>query len=78
MNVEQYNCNIDVLSALLWQDNESVNLIGLLKAKQAWYQENHCDFWNNWVVDVFDLNTANEFGLRVWSEILNISLFGVN
>lgn len=74
-NVEQYNCSIDVLGALLWQDNDAVNLSGLLNAKQAWYQENHCDFWNDWVVNVFDLNTANEFGLRVWSEILNVPLF---
>ncbi len=75
MNIEQYECTIDLISAILWEDNDAVNLQGLINAKQAWYQENHCDFWNDWITDVFDLNTANAFGLRVWAEILNIPLF---
>ena len=49
-----------------------------MELKQAWYQEKHCDFWNNWVIDVFDLRTANEFGLSVWSVILDVKIFGQN
>ncbi len=78
MNIKEYNCNINLLSALLWQDDNTVNLKGLLEAKQSWYQKNHCEFWENWQRDVFDLNTANDFGIRVWSEILNIQLFATN
>ncbi len=76
MNIFNYNCSINLLTALLWQDNDAVNTQALLQAKQDWYQRNHCDFWNDWVVNIFDLNTANEFGLRVWSEILDLPLFG--
>ena len=76
MTIRNYECSVDLLRVLLWQDNESVNLQQLLTLKQNWYNTNHCEFWNNWVVDVFDLRTANEFGLRVWSEILNVPLFG--
>ncbi len=76
MNIFEYDCSIDVLSALLWQDNDAVNTQALLEAKQRWYQENHCDFWNDWIVNVFDLNTANAFGLKVWSDILDLPLFG--
>ncbi len=75
MRIQEYNCSIDLLSSALWQDNEAVNLQELLRLKQQWYQENHCDFWNDWVRDVFDLNTANDFGLQVWSRILGIELY---
>ncbi len=76
MTIRNYQCSIDLLQVILWQDNESTNLQQLLTLKQNWYNENHCDFWNNWVRDVFDLRTANNFGLRVWSEILDVPLFG--
>ena len=73
--VHEYNCSVDLLSAVLWQDNEATNLQGLLNLKQEWYNTNHCGFWNDWIVDVFDLNTANAFGLQVWSKILNLELY---
>ncbi len=76
MTIRNYQCSIDLLQVILWQDNEATNLQQLLTLKQNWYNENHCDFWNNWVRNVFDLRTANDFGLRVWSEILNVPLFG--
>jgi len=70
-----YKCEIDLLSAIDWQRGNAEKLNELLRLKQAWYDENHCSFWNNWAVDVFDLRTANEFGLSVWSVILDLPLF---
>lgn len=72
-----YECTIDLDKALDWQRSKAPNLKALIQKKQAWYEANHCDFWNNWVVDVFNLDTANEFGLSVWSIILDEPLFGV-
>lgn len=76
--IKDYECEIDALKAILWQDENHSNIRSLIEKKQAWYQENHCDFWNSWVTDVFDLNTANDFGLRVWSEILDLPLYATN
>lgn len=70
-----YKCEIDIKRAIDWQRGNATNLNKLLSLKQEWYELNHCAFWNNWVVDVFDLRTANEFGLAVWSVILDIPLF---
>ena len=78
VDIRNYQCTIDLIRVLGWQDNAAENLLALLQAKQDWYQANHCDFWNDWVRDVFDLRTANEFGLRVWSIILNVPIFGTN
>ena len=52
--IRNYQCSIDLLRVILWQDNESVNLQQLLTLKQNWYNFNHCDFWNNWIVDLQD------------------------
>lgn len=74
-NIKEYECSVDLLQSVLWQDNDAVNLQALLQAKQDWYQANHCDFWNNWIADVFNLDTANLFGLKVWSDILDLPLY---
>lgn len=72
--VQQFDCSVDLLKALLWQHNNAHALESLIRSKQAWYTENQCDFWNNWYRDVFNIDTANEFGLSVWSRILGVPL----
>lgn len=72
--VQQFDFSVDLMEALLWQHNNAVRLNALSRAKNAWYQENSGDFWTAWVRDVFDLRTANLFGLRVWSIILDLPL----
>ncbi len=70
-----YKCEIDLLSAIDWQRGSAEKINKLIQLKQDWYDTNYCDFWNDWVKDVFDLRTANEFGLSVWSIILDLPLF---
>lgn len=72
--IQQFDYSVDLMEALLWQHNNAVRLNALSRAKNAWYQENSGDFWEAWVRDVFDLRTANMFGLRVWSIILDLPL----
>lgn len=72
--VQQFDCSVDLLKALLWQHDNAEKLKALVAAKQAWYQDNQCDFWESWYRDVFNLETANEFGLSVWSRILGLPL----
>lgn len=70
-----YKCEIDLTKSIDWQRGSATKLNQLIQLKQQWYENNHCGFWNNWVTDVFDLRTANEFGLSVWSIILDLPLF---
>lgn len=70
-----YECTIDLDKALDWQRSKAPMLQELILKKQAWYEANHCAFWNNWVTDVFNLDTANEFGLSVWSIVLDEPIF---
>lgn len=68
--IQEFDYTVNVQQALLWQYNEAVNLQAIVKNKQAWYDSNQTQFWENWYRDVFNLQTANIFGLSVWSIIL--------
>lgn len=74
MKIQEFDFSVDLLRALLWQYNDAARLQSLLEQKQAWYDLNQSDFWDAWVRDVFDLRTANDFGLSVWAIILNVPL----
>ena len=70
-----YKCELNLSTAIDWQRGGAEKINKLIKLKQDWYNDNYCGFWNNWVKDVFDLRTANEFGLSVWAIILDLPLF---
>lgn len=75
--VRAFDFSVDLLRNVLWQYDATHNLRGLIAQKESWYTEEHTEFWNDWIVDVFDLNTANDFGLSVWAVILGIPLIVV-
>lgn len=70
--IQALDFSVDVMSALLWQYNDAARLESLLTQKQAWYDVNQSAFWSGWIRDVFDLRTANDFGLSVWAIILDL------
>lgn len=73
--IQEFDFSVNLLRAILWEYNDATNLQGILNAKDAWYVENQTDFWNDWITDVFDLRTANQFGLVVWGIILGMQLY---
>jgi len=75
MNIQQIDFSIDLLKVIPWQYDGAPNLRGLLQKKQDWYTKNHEEFWKDWERNVFSLRTANDFGLNVWSIILNLPLY---
>ena len=72
--VQEIDANANLLAAILWQYEQAGNLKSLAFSKQAWFERNHAQFWNSWYRDVFNIDTANSFGLSIWGRILNISL----
>jgi hypothetical protein len=73
---DPYKCEINLLSALDWQRSGADIAKKFIENEQAWLDINHCGFWNDWQADVFTLSTANDFGLAVWSIILDEDVFG--
>lgn len=72
--VQQFDFSVDLLRAILWQYDRAGALQLLLRQKAEWYETEHSEFWRSWYDDVFNLQTANEFGLGVWGVILGIPL----
>ena len=72
MTKQLFNFNVDVMQVLIWQYNDAEKLQSIIQNKQNWLDENVRDFWQNWYNDVFDLDTANDFGLQVWAAILGM------
>lgn len=69
---QQFDFIVDVTKTLIWQYNDAAKLQAIIEDKQAWLDRDFRDFWTNWYRDVFDLQTANDFGLQVWAEILGV------
>lgn len=60
----------DLKNALLWRHNDAEKLQALIANKQEFYDKFVTDFFAGWYRDVFNLDTANDFGLTVWGIIL--------
>jgi len=75
MRIQTFNYSVNLLQAIIWQYDRATHLLSLINQKQAWYNANQTQFWTDWYNNVFNLQTANNFGLSVWSYILNIPLF---
>lgn len=74
-NIQQFDFNIDLMRAILWQYNSAEKLQSLLLSKKTWTDTYYSGFWNDWYRDVFNVETANEFGLSVWAIILGLPLY---
>lgn len=66
------NPYIDLNGVFLWQYESAEKIKQIIKNKQAFLKENVEDFWNNWARDVFNIDTANTFGLELWGRFLGV------
>ncbi len=72
-NILNIDPTIDLKQCLLWQYQNSEKLKSLILSKEDWYQTHQAQFWQDWYDNVFNIETANDFGLSVWGEILDFS-----
>jgi hypothetical protein len=75
MRIQSFDYSVDLLQALLWQYNEATAIQSLVGDKQDWYNMEQSDFWSEWYDDVFNLVTADTFGLSVWCIVLGVPYF---
>lgn len=72
--VKGFDPSVNLLQAILWQYENAEKLKAIIAAKQEWTNRNQTEFWANWQRDVFNIDTANAFGLSVWARILDVPL----
>lgn len=62
--------NENIKQVILWQYEEAKRYKGLIEVIEKSYNKLQVDFWEKWYRDVFNIETANDFGLYIWSLIL--------
>lgn len=72
--IQEFDFSVDLLKAIIWEYNTATNLQALLQSKQDWYTANQTQFWTDWYNNVFNLETANDFGCAVWAIILDVPI----
>lgn len=71
-NIFEYNPSIDLLKHIFWQYNNAPAFNSLINSKQNWYDENQKNFWDDWIENFLNINTANDWGLAIWGILLSI------
>lgn len=71
-DILEYKTATDFEKHILWQYNDAPALNSLMQSKQAWYDTNHNGFWNDYIKNVLDISTANDYGLSIWGAMLQI------
>ena len=72
--IQLFDYSVDLLQSLIWRYNQADLLESLIQQKQDWYTTNQTQFWQDWYDNVFNLQTANNFGCAVWAIILDIPI----
>lgn len=71
---QRFDISVNLMRSILWQYEGAPKAIALARNDQAFFDLAHEEFWSDWVRDVFDLTTANAFGLSVWARILDLPI----
>ena len=69
----EFKNEIDLESQIIWQYANADKMNSLLLQKQDWYKSTHEGFWQNWANDVLNIATANDFGLSIWGNLLQVA-----
>lgn len=65
--------NVDFGRVHLWQYAATApNLTSILNNEASFYKKAIGDFWDNWYRDVFNVDTANGFGLELIGNLLGV------
>lgn len=68
----EYDNSINFENQIIWQYANAGKMNALLGLKQHWYNNNQEGFWQDWAKDVLSIETATDFGLSVWGNLLQV------
>lgn len=70
MQIGTIDYNLEAGDCFLWQYANAIRLNQIMNNEISFYGNNISTFIKDWEKDVFNLGTANTFGLNVWGKIL--------
>lgn len=68
----EYDPSIDLTKHIFWQYNNAPAINSIVNFKQEWYNINQVQYWQDWVKNVLNITTANDYGLAIWGILLGI------
>ena len=63
--IQDIDTSANLLRAILWQYEGAAKLRQIVDAEQSFFNDAQEKFWADWLRDVFNFNTANDFGLAM-------------
>lgn len=63
---------IDLKKCIIWQYDKASKLNSLITQKQSWYTKYVTNFIRDFFWNIFNIDTANEFGLTIWGKMLGL------
>lgn len=63
---------IDLQKCIIWQYDKAKKLQTLINKKESWYLQNVTNFIRDFFWNIFNLDTATEFGLTIWGKMLGL------
>lgn len=70
---EVFNFDANLIENIIWQYDNAEKLKSLILSKNEWYSENLNAFWGTIVSDFLNIQTATDWGLNLWGNILQVS-----
>jgi hypothetical protein len=59
--------------AILWQYEKAERLKAIIGFQQDFFDTNVTGFWNNYRTNIFNLDTADSFGLKIWGSLVGVA-----
>lgn len=63
---------IDLQKCIIWQYDKASKLKSLITQKESWYAKYVTNFIKDFFWNIFNIDTANEFGLTIWGKMLGL------
>lgn len=63
---------IDLQKCIIWQYDKASKLNSLITQKESWYTKYVTNFIRDFFWNIFNIDTANEFGLTIWGKMLGL------
>ena len=70
--IYNYDPSVDLTKHIFWQYNNAPAINSIINAKNEWFNTNQTVFWENWVKNVLNIKTANDYGLSIWGALLQV------
>ena len=65
---------IDITKSIIWQYNDNKPLVGVIENQQTFINDNVSSFFDNFYTNIYNVETADFFGLLMWAKILGLNV----